>query len=373
MKLKNGIDFLMKKNQITVLQGSASFQDQKTVAVSGNKSYLVRAKNIIIASGSKISNINIPGIDLSFVLNSKSALSYDQLPSSITIIGGGVIGMEFAFLYRNLGVEVQVIEFMDRLLAMMDEDISEEILRIAREKGIKVQLSSKVVRIQESDQGQAVVTYEKDGKETLSVSEKVLVAIGREPELEGLEVANAGIELNDRGRGIRVNAQMQTNVSSIYAIGDVTNKIQLAHVASAQAIVAVDHILGKNTCMDYSIVPNVVFTSPEIASVGFTEKQLQEQKANISVSKVGFAGNGKALTMNEAEGFVKLIKDNESGKIVGASMIGPDAASLISTLTVSASNGLTADQLSQTIFAHPTTGEVIHEAAMGLGLGGIHE
>lgn len=387
-RLVSGVDFLMKKNKINVISGQASFIDENTVAVNeheihgagnledknhGAKNYIVRAKDIIIATGSKISKTNIPGIDLPVVMDSTSALSSTDLPKSITIIGGGVIGMEFAFIYKNFGVEVHVIEFMDRLLTMVDSDISKEIQSIARREKIKVHTDSKVTKIQKSVDGQAVISYEDKKGEHLLVSDKVLVAIGREPNIEGLALENSGVLLNDNSRGIKVNASMATNIKHIYAIGDVTDKIQLAHVASHQGMVAVDNILNKDKKMDYSAVPNVIFTAPEIASVGIGEDEAKSKGMDITVSKSTFAGNGKALTMNEPRGFVKLIKDNETGKIIGGSIIGADASSLISTLTLAITNGLSENEITKTIFAHPTTAEVIHEAAMDFGLGAIHQ
>lgn len=341
--------------------------------VTGENSYRISAKNIIVATGSRISKVNIPGVDLPFVMNSTEALACEELPKVITIIGGGVIGMEFAFIYRNLGVEVHVVEFMDRLLTMLDSDISVEIMCLAQRAGIHIHTNSKVSKIQRADDGQAIVTYENSEGEHLLVSEKVLVAIGREPNLEGLDIEKAGIQLNERGKGIAVDKQMRTNVENVYAIGDVTNIIQLAHVASHQGITAVNTLLGESQDMHYSAVPNVIFTSPEIASVGLLEDECKENGLDYRVSKVSFASNGKALTMNEPEGFIKLIKDNGSGQIVGGSIIGPDASSLISSLTLAIANGLTEQQITQTIFAHPTTGEVIHEAAFGLGIGALHQ
>lgn len=372
-RLVSGIDFLMKKNEINVISGQASFVDSETVSVKGNENYIVKAKDIIIATGSKISKIAIPGIDLPFVMNSTTALSCTELPQSIAIIGGGVIGMEFAFIYKNFGVDVHVIEFMDRLLTMVDSDISKEIQDIAKEENINVHTSSKVKKIQSSVDGKAVITYEDKDGEHLLVSDKVLVAIGREPNMEGLAIENSGVILNDRGRGIQVDASMRTNVKHIYAIGDVTCKIQLAHVASHQGIVAVDNILNKQKELDYSAVPNVIFTAPEIASVGMGEEEAKAKDMDIAVSKFSFAGNGKALTMNEPRGFIKLVKNNETGKIIGGSIIGADASSLISALTLAITNGFTEKEITETIFPHPTTGEVIHEAAMDFGIGALHQ
>lgn len=372
-KLVSGIDYLMSKNEINVISGQASFIDMYTVAVNGSQSYMIKAKDIIIATGSKISKPAIPGLDLPFVLNSTTALSDTDLPKSIAIIGGGVIGMEFAFIYKNFGVDVHVIEFMDRILTMVDNDISNEMHAIAEEAKIKIHTGSKVLKIQSSINDAAVITYEDKNGEHLIVSDKVLVAIGREPDLDGLSLNHSDVSLNSRGRGIQVDSSMRTNIDHIYAIGDVTDIIQLAHVASHQAIVAVDNILGKSKEMDYSAVPNVIFTTPEIASVGINEDKAMAEGMDITIGRFSFKGNGKALTMNEPRGFIKLVKNNDSQKIIGGSIIGPDASSLISTLTLAIANGFTEKQITETIFSHPTTSEVIHEAALDLGIGALHQ
>ncbi len=373
-QLVSGIDFLMQKNNVNVIKGLASFIDTKTVSVvSTDGTYTINAKDIIIATGSKISKSNIPGLDLPFVLNSTSALDDTKLPKSITIIGGGVIGMEFAFIYSNFGVKVYVVEYMDRLLACIDSDMSNEITQIAQDRGIKIYSGSKVLKIDKSENNEVIVVFEKDGKESLIVSEKVLVAIGREPNMDGLVIENTGVTLNARGRGIQVNSKMQTNIEHIYAIGDVTNIMQLAHVASHQGLIAVNNILGEESEMDYSVVPNVIFTAPEIALVGKTEQMCKAEGVNYKVSSFPFSANGKALTMNEPRGFIKIIKDLDKNRIVGGAIIGPDASSLISSLTIVIQNNISEDEIIHTIFPHPTTGEVIHEATLGLSIGALHE
>ena len=376
-KVKNnlvgGIDYLLNKNDIRIIRGQASFIDNhKVIVKKGRDEYTIEAKNIIIATGSKISKINIPGIELPFVLNSTEALSNTELPKSITIIGGGVIGMEFAFLYSNFGIKVNVVEYENRILNMVDLDVSEEILDIAKSRGIGIYTSSKVTRIEKSESGEGIVVFENQDKEKLLVSEKVLVAIGREPNIEDLNIENTDIELNDRNRGIKVQDDLKTNVEGIYAIGDVNNKIQLAHVASHQGITAIDNILGESKKIEYDCIPNVIFTAPEIASVGLTEKQCIDKNINIKISKFPFSANGKALTMGQEAGFIKIIKDLDSNKIVGGTIIGADASSLISTLTLIVQQNISEEKIAETIFAHPTTGEVIHEAVLGLSIGAIH-
>ncbi len=371
--LVGGIDYLLCKNDVRVIKGEATFIDEKKVLVkSGRDEYTIEATDTIIATGAKIANINIPGIDSDFVLNSTTALCDEDNIASITIIGGGVIGMEFAFLYSNFGVKVNVVECFDRLLTMVDSEVSEEIKSIAIDRGIGIHTGAKVTRIEKDEEGKAIVIFEKDNKERFIVSEKVLVAIGRVPNIEGLDIEKAGVKLNDNGRGILVDETLRTSVNNIYAIGDVNNKIQLAHVASHEGMVAVDNILGAKTNMNYDMVPNVIFTSPEIASVGITEDEARNKNMNTSVSKFPFSANGKALTMGEDKGFVKLIKDLDSNKIVGGSIIGPEASALISALTLIINNNISEEEVIHTIFAHPTTGESIHEAVLGLGIGALH-
>lgn len=372
-RLVSGIEFLMKKNKIKVLYGHGSFIDEDKVVVKGEEELVVAFKNVIIATGSKISNIKIPGIDLPCVMTSTDALKSKELPKSITIVGGGVIGMEFAFIYRNLGVEVHVIEYMDRLLAIVDKDLSRELLKTCRKAGIKVSTKSKVTSIEQLENGQALVNYQGRKGEESTKSDRVLIATGREPNLDNLGIENINLKLNDNGKGIAVDDTMVSNLKHVYAIGDVTNIYQLAHVASYQAMVAIDNIIGKERKVDYRAVPNVIFTSPEIASVGLNEEECKEKKIDYTASKSSYINNGKALAMGQNEGFVKLIKENASNKIIGCSIIGPDASALISTITLAISKGLTDEDLRQMIFVHPTTSEVILEAAQSLDFGAIHQ
>lgn len=369
--LNQAIDYLVKKNNIKLISGSATFVDKNKLYVENFGEII--AENIIIATGSCSDYPPIPGIELPIVLNSTKALNLEKLPSSVTIIGGGVIGMEFAFFYRNLGVDVHIIEFFDQVLNMLDKDVSSEILRIANDKGIKISLSSKVTKIQESDSNKAVVTYEKDGKTFISVSDIVLSATGRVPNISGLNLEKINLTLNENKKGIAINDFMETNIKGIYAVGDVTNKMQLAHVASKQGIIAIDKILGKNNEIDYLKVPNVIFTEPEIASVGYTEKLCKKLNIDYDISKFYFSGNGKAFINNDTSGFVKLIINKTNNQLIGGAIIGCDASSLISTLTLGITNNLTVEQYTKTIFPHPTTSEAIQEAFIAFGLGSIHQ
>lgn len=372
-ELKNGIEYLLEKHNIKKIDGNGEIIDKNTVFVkTGRAETTIKSKNIIIATGSTHSIVPIKGIDSKNVITSKETLAMTNLPKKLVIVGGGVIGMEFAFIYANFGVEVFVVEYANKILVSLDEDCCQEISSIAKEKGIKLYTSSKVEAISETENGECVVSFNQNGVNKYISSDKVLVAVGRQPYIEGLGIEKLGIEMNDNKRGIKVNGKMQTNIPNIYAIGDVTNIIQLAHVASHQGIIAVDNILGKNKIINYSTVPSAIFTEPEIGVVGITEKIAKEKGIEIEVGKFPFAANGKALTLGEKEGFVKIIKNKSTGKIIGSTIIGPHATDLLASITLCINNGFTSKEITETIFAHPTISESLHEAALNLEGGAIH-
>lgn len=371
-RLVGGIGYLMDKNSIEVIEGTAGFVDNKTVRVDSDATYLYQFDDCIIATGSVTSNPPLPNMDLPQVMDSTAALNCTELPQSVTVIGSGVIGMEFAFLYRNLGAQVTVIVSRDRPLPMIDRDLSESILEIARDMGIRMEMNSRVSGFLEDVNGQVITTFTRDGKEHFSVSDKALLAVGRRPNLEGLGLENTDVKLNEKGKGIAVDDHMRTSVEHIYAVGDVNNLIQLAHAASHQGMIAVDNILGKDHAFHKSEVPSVIFTHPEIATVGIGEDEAKRKGIAYKVGRVHYTGNGKALTMNETEGFVKLLKD-ENDVIIGGAVIGADASTLIASIGLAIANKLTDADIEKTIFAHPTTAEVIHEAALDLSLGAFHE
>lgn len=371
-RLVGGIEYLMEKNHVTVMKGTASFENEKSVLLKGEKSYRISFIDCIIATGSSVMRPKIEGIEGRRIMDSTVALSNKELMKTVTIVGGGVIGLEFAFLYRSLGVEVTVIEFLDRLCAVMDSDISEEILRIAREKGIRVELSSKVTSFKETVNNSVVTFYEKDGNSLAVTSDYVLVAIGRKSNTEGLGLENTSIAMNPGNRGIAVNEYMETNVPHIYAVGDVNNRIQLAHAASYEGMIAVDHILGTKRPFDQTIIPSVIFTMPEMASVGLNKAAAEKAGIAYHEGIFHYTANGKALSMNETEGFIRILAD-ENETIIGASMIGADASTIIASLGICVANKLKVNDLEKTVFAHPTTAEVIHEAALDLTGGAYHE
>lgn len=369
--LRNGIQSLLESNHVRYIKGTACFSSEKEIEVAqGLNKYLIKAENIIIATGSKINPLPIKGMEAKEVWNSTDALEWKEDFNSITIVGGGVIGMEFAGIYASFGKKVTVVEYAERILPMIDSDLSDALLEELQ--GVAAYVKAKVKEIRFSEENKAIVMFEQDGKEKCVVSDKVLVATGRRGNIDGLHLERTTIEFNERTDTIPVDDTMRTNVPGIYAIGDVTGKIQLAHVASHQGFVAVDQILGKEHKMDYKFIPSVIFSTMEIATIGKSEEELKKSKTDYKVSKFPYAANGKALSMEEAKGFVKLIYNKETEQIEGAAIIGADASNLISSLSVALSNHLTYEDLIHTVFPHPTLGEMIHEASLGLSTGAIH-
>lgn len=371
--LVEGILGLLKIHGVKLITGTACFQSAQTVWVQGERGNVeITAEKIIIATGSRSAMLNIPGAGLSQVIDSKVALSLKELPATVTIIGGGVIGMEFAFIYNSLGASVQVIEYLDSILPMLDADVSGRLRDLAEKKGIRIQTGAKVKRIEQTLNQEALVVYEINGQEAYAVSEKVLMAVGRVPDFEDLNLEAAGIKLRDDSPGIKTNEYLQTNCQDIYAIGDVNNRIQLAHAASHHGITAVKHILGQTDQGSLELVPNVIFTIPEIAAVGKTEAECRQEKISYEVFKFPFSGNGKALILGDTDGFVKLLKNQQTDEIIGGSIIGPDASALVNTMTAMIHFKITQEQAAKMIFPHPTTAEAIMESILGLGIGAIH-
>ena len=371
-RLVKGIDHLLKKSGVKRLNGEASFIDKNHLRVKTEaETKEIEAENIIIATGSEASQLPIPGADLDGVLDSRAALDLDQLPESMVIVGGGIIGMEFAFIFRNFGVDVTVVEYLDQLVNGVDGEIAKELNRSARRRRITVKTGAEVKEIKKTDSGYQVIYNRKD-KEKSVEAEKVLMAVGRRPYHQGLKAENAGIELGDKRGEIKVNNKMETNIDGIYAIGDVTDKVLLAHVASHQGITAVKNIMGEDKEMDYSAVPGAIFTSPELGTVGLTEEEAEKKGIDYQIGTFPFAASGKVMAMGEREGKVKIISDQENNKIIGASLIGIESSDLIAELTLAVRLGLSAKDLAETIHAHPTTAEVIHEAALDVNGSSIH-
>jgi dihydrolipoamide dehydrogenase len=364
-RLSSGVGQLMKANQIRVIQGEGNILEPGVVEVINieGKKELIKTENIIIATGSSVMKIPIPGLENEGVIDSDGALSLSELPTRMIIIGGGVIGIEFAGIFKAMGVEVTVVEMLPRILLPIDEEISNRLTFILKRQGIKILTNSKVEGIEKTNQNLEVLISNPEGKQRLE-TEKVLLAAGRVPDFGNINVQKLGIELE--GRAIKVDQKMRTNIPGIYAVGDVVGKIMLAHVAFREGIVAVENISGKEVLMDYKVVPNCVFSLPEVASVGLTEEEARKKYDQIKVSKFPYLANGKALGMGETEGMVKIIADSDTSELSGLHILGAHASDLIAEGTLALSMEATAEEIVNTIHAHPTLAETIAEAAEGI-------
>jgi len=364
-RMSSGVGQLMKANQIRVIQGEGNILEPGVVEVINieGKKELIKTENIIIATGSSVMKIPIPGLENEGVIDSDGALSLSELPTKMIIIGGGVIGIEFAGIFKAMGVEVTVVEMLPRILLPIDEEIANRLAFILKRQGIKILTNSKVEGIEKTNQNFKVLISNPEGKQRLE-TEKVLLAAGRVPDFGNINVQKLGIELE--GRAIKVDQKMRTNIPGIYAVGDVVGKIMLAHVASREGIVAVENISGKEVLMDYKVVPNCVFSLPEVASVGLTEEEARKKYDQIKVSKFPYLANGKALGMGETEGMVKIIADSDTSELLGLHILGAHASDLIAEGTLALSMEATAEEIVNTIHAHPTLAETIAEAAEGI-------
>lgn len=356
--LRGGIDMMLKQAKVNVVNAFASFKDAKTVVANGEE---YTADNIIIASGSTSKSLPIPGHDLECVMDSTKILNIEYIPASLTIIGGGVIGMEFASIFSQLGSQVTVIEFMKQILPPFDSDIAKRLKQALTKKGVKIVTGAAAKEIRQNEFYEIEVTYELKGKEEKVVSSDLLMAVGRAPRVSGLNLEAAGIEYTPKG--IPVNDNMQTNVEGIYAIGDVNARMMLAHVASFQGVRALNAIEGKADNIRMDIVPSAVFTVPECGMVGKTEEQCKAEGIEIKIGQSFFRANGKALAMGESEGLCKLIFRKEDGLLIGAHIMGVESAGLAQQCADMMNRNTTLTELVDTIFGHPTVSEVILSAA----------
>ena len=356
--LRAGIAQMMKMAKVNVVKGFAAFTDDHTVTCDGEE---YTADNFIIATGSVSKALPIPGADLECVMDSTRILSIDHIPESLTIIGGGVIGMEFAGIFSALGSKVTVIEFMKQILPPFDADIAKRLKAALTKQGIKIITGAAATSITQDADYQCVVNYTVKDKEEQVVSSDLLMAVGRAPRLDTCGLDKAGVEYTKRG--IVVDEWMRTNVPHIFAIGDCNARMMLAHVASFQGMHALNAILGHDDDIDFNVVPSAVLTNPECGMAGLTEAQCKEKGMDVKIGQAFFRANGKALAMGESEGLVKLIFDAVSGCLVGAHIMGVQAADLAQQCADLMSRGTTRDQMLDIIFGHPTVSEVLMAAA----------
>jgi len=362
-----GVHFLMKKNKIDEFDGWGVFKDANTLDVTLNdgQTETITFKHAIIAAGA--TTRLIPGTSLSErVVTYEEQIMQDTLPGSIIIAGAGAIGVEFAYVMHNYGVDVTIVEFLDRVVPLEDEEVSAELHKQYERRGIKLLVGTKVEKIEDTGKSVRVTVTGKDGQQQVLEADKVLQAIGFKPRTEGYGLENTGVALTERG-AIAINEQMQTNVPHIYAIGDVTARLMLAHVAEAMGVIAAENIAGAETItLEYDMLPRATYCQPQIASFGYTETQAREKGYDINVAKFPFQANGKAHGLGDYTGFVKLISDKQYGEILGAHMIGPDVTELLPELTLARFAELTPHEIARNVHAHPTLSEAIKEAAHGL-------
>jgi dihydrolipoamide dehydrogenase len=362
-----GVHFLMRKNKIDEYDGWATFTDANTlnVQLNNNAGETLKFKHCIIAAGA--TTRLIPGTQLSAnVVTYEEQIMADSLPKSVIIAGAGAIGVEFAYVMHNYGVEVTIVEFLDRVVPLEDEEISAELHKQYERAGIKLLVKTRVDKIADTGKGVKVSITGADGKPQTLEADKCLQAIGFQPRTQGYGLEKTGVKLTDKG-AIAINGKMQTNVSHIYAIGDVTMKLALAHVAESMGVIAAENIAGAPTIeLDYDMLPRATYCQPQIGSFGYTEKQAREKGYDVNVAKFPFQANGKAHGLGDTTGFVKLISDKKYGEILGAHMIGPDVTELLPELTLARQWELTPHEIARNVHAHPTLSEAIKEAAHGL-------
>ena len=372
-QLTTGIGFLFKKNKIIHVNGAVSFIDKNTILIkSAKEEKKLSAKNFIIATGS--SSMDRPGIlvDEKQILTSTGALSLQSVPKSMLVIGGGYIGLEMGSVWSRLGTKVTVVEKLDRIVPTMDGEIATEFMKSLEKQGLEFKLSHKVVATKSGSKDvEVTMESEKDKKQVKDRFNVVLMSIGRKPNTEELNLEKIGVKLNDQ-QAIEIDQQFKTSVDGIYAIGDVAPGPMLAHKAEEEGVACVELINGQKTHMNYDTIPAIVYTNPEVASVGKTEEQLKESKTEYKVGKFPFMANGRALTTSESEGFVKILADKKTDTILGAHIIGHDAGQLVAEIVTAMEFGGSAEDIARICHAHPTTSEAVKEAALSVDGRAIH-
>jgi len=363
-----GVHFLMKKNKITEIDGWGTLTGPKsmTVAMNDGSTRALTFDSLIIAAGAVTRML--PGVSVS-----KNVVTYEEqildenLPGSIIIAGSGAIGVEFAYVMKNFGVDVTIVEFLDRMVPTEDADVSKELLKHYKKLGVKVLLGTKVESVEDTGSGVRVtVSPAAGGDQQVLEADKLLSAIGFAPRTEGYGLEAAGVKLTDRG-AIEIDDFMRTNVPGVYAIGDCTAKLMLAHVAEAQGVVAAETIAGAATMpVDYAMIPRATYCHPQIGSFGLSEQQAKDAGHDVKTAQFPFSANGKAMGLGDAVGFVKIIADAQHNEILGAAMIGPDVTELLPVLTLAQKWDLTADEVARNVFAHPTLSEAVKEAVEGI-------
>ena len=371
--LTKGVEFLFKKNKVTYFKGYASFKSKNEILIKDNenKETIIQSEKTIIATGSVASSLPGIEIDEQKIVSSTGALKLEKVPNKMVVVGGGYIGLEMGSVWSRLGSEVQVVEFLDHITPGMDTEISSEFMKILKKQGIKFNMQNKVELIKKNKSGLVVSTVDKDGKKNNFDCDVVLIAVGRKANTEGLNLEAIGVELDNRKR-IKTDKSFKTNLENIYAIGDVIVGPMLAHKAEDEGIAVAENIAGQSGHVNYDTIPGVIYTTPEVASIGKTEEQLKDSKIKYKVGKFSFMGNSRAKAIDDAEGFVKILADEITDKVLGAHIIGPHAGELIAEIGIAMEFGASAEDIARTCHAHPTFSEAVKEAALSVDKRAIH-
>ena len=371
--LTKGVEFLFKKNKVTYIKGKGVlFSKNDIVVYENNKKTNYKAKNIVIATGSAVASLSGIEIDEKKIISSTGALSLNKVPKKLAVIGGGYIGLEMGSVWSRLGSEVTVIEYLDYITPGMDREISNEFKKILTKQGLKFKMGFKVNSIKNNSNGVSInCTEVKSSKNEKLEFDKALVSLGRKPYTEGLNLTKVGVKKDNKGR-IEVNEKLQTSIKNIYAIGDVIKGPMLAHKAEEEGIAVAEILAGQAGHVNYDVIPGVIYTSPEVATVGKTEEQLKEDNKSYKVGKFPFLANSRAKVNNETEGFVKILADSKTDKVLGVHIIGPHCGDMIAEMALAMEFGASSEDIARTCHAHPTHTEAIKEAALAVDKRPIH-
>ena len=371
--LTKGVEFLFKKNKVTYFKGTGSFKTKNEILIKDekNKEIIIQSEKIIIATGSK--PVSLPGIefDEKIVISSTGALKLEKVPKKMVVVGGGYIGLEMGSVWSRLGAEVHVVEFLDHITPGMDKEISKEFMKILKKQGINFHLQHKVENIKKNKSTATVSTIDSNGNKKDFESDVVLISVGRKPNTDGLNLEKIGIKLDGKKR-IITSKSFKTNLENIYAIGDVIFGPMLAHKAEDEGIAVAENIAGQSGHVNYDTIPGVIYTKPEVASIGKTEEQLKDKNIKYKTGKFSFMANSRAKAIDDTEGFVKILADEKTDQVLGAHLIGPHAGELIAEIGIAMEFGASSEDIARTCHAHPTFSEAVKEAALSLDKRAIH-
>jgi dihydrolipoamide dehydrogenase len=371
--LTKGVEFLFKKNKVTHIKGIASFKSKNQISIVNKekKETIIETDNVIISTGSE--PVPLPGtkFDEEIIVSSTGALSLKKVPKKMVVVGGGYIGLEMGSVWSRLGSEVHVIEFLDHITPGMDKEISKEFMKILQKQGIKFHMQTKVESIKKNKEGASILTVNKEGKKVNFECNVVLISVGRKSYTKNLNLDAAGVSLDNKKR-IKTDKNFLTNIKNIYAIGDVIQGPMLAHKAEEEGIAVAENIAGQSGHVNYDVIPGVIYTSPEVAAIGKTEEQLNELNIKYKIGKFPFMANSRAKAIDESEGFVKILSDQTTDKVLGAHIIGNHAGEMIAEIAIAMEFGASSEDIARTCHAHPTFSEALKEAALSVDKRAIH-